>query len=550
MTLVKHHEISFATFANVGQVFKRTFHPTLRLTCDQPSSRSASLQPAIALTQWERQTFLFLRRAAQAFKTSPPVELRVAGGWVRDKLLSRCTGDIDIAIANATGSQFALHVHRYAKSLRHNPYPYAGPPEFFPAFCSVKCIAAKPANSRHLETAAVHLDGLNLDFVQLRTEDYASSTFSRVPSTVAAASPAEDAYRRDFTVNSLFYNIHSHIVEDWTEQGLTDLSQGILRTPLDAADTMRDDPLRALRAIRFACKLGFRLSEPLHLALSSHELHSLIIQKVSKERISHEFFQVIQSQRPLHGLRLIWEYGLTRSIFLNVFGRDDETMQNVFLDRIERVERALRLLHEALNVCGKTDRQAFCAEDRTVLVLAMLTWEISLIQPIIKDLFRQTRALQRDVSHVVVLGTNLETLLNQWKLLDNIDETMPDEAWVDLAEIVRDSGQHLWIPTVIFGAMRSKVPALLPKFLSVGLNGDVCRMKPIMDGNTLKRELELKKGPKVGRALRELIRLQLGNTRSLWREKRQESTRPSKTSCSCSVKEYLQELKRRMATQR
>lgn len=548
MAFTKHHEVLFATYTNVTKVLTRTFHPTLCLSRDRASPPTLP-PPKIKLTQWERQTFLFLRRAAHAFKGSP-VRLRVAGGWVRDKLLGRNTGDIDVAIENTTGALFALHVHHYAKSLRQNSSPFIGPSEFVPSFCSVKCIAAKPANSRHLETAAVHMDGLNLDFVQLRSEDYANSSFSRVPSTVVAASPAEDAYRRDFTVNSLFYNIHTHKVEDWTERGISDLSQGVLHTPLDASETLRDDPLRALRAVRFACKLGFRLSEPLHLALSSPELHSLIIQKVSRERVSHELFQVIRSQRLLHGLRLVWRYGLVRSIFLDAFGSDEDTARRTFLDRMKRLELALQLLQEALDTCSEKDHQAFRQEDKTVLVLAVLTWEISQIQPIIKDALRQTRSLQRDVTHVAVLGRNLETLLRQPNLVDIIDTTMADDAWIDFAEILRDSGEHLWIPTVIFGALCSNVMDLFPKFLSVGLNGNVCRVKPLVDGNKLKKELELRKGPEVGRALRELIRLQLGNTRILWEQEQRESVQSSERSSKMDAEDCLRMLKRRLPIQR
>lgn len=549
MAIANHHEIAFATFTNVNKVFKRTFRPTLCLSCKQPSSPELT-PPTIKLNQWERQTFLFLRRAAHAFEASPPVTLRVAGGWVRDKLLGRNTGDIDIAVENTTGAQFAFHVHHYAKSLRQNPLPFIGPPEFVPTFCSVKCIAAKPANSRHLETAAVHMDGFNLDFVHLRSEDYANSSFSRVPSTVKAASPAEDAYRRDFTVNSLFYNVHSHRVEDWTERGLTDLSQGVLHTPLDASETMRDDPLRALRAVRFACKLGFCLSEPLHKALSSPELHTLIIQKVSRERVSHEFFQVIRSQHVFHGLELFWKYGLVRSIFLDAFGADEDTIQKSFMERMGRVELALHLLEEALSTYTNAEHQVFRTEDRTILVLTVLIWEIPLIEAIVKDAFRQTRTLQRDVTRVLVLGKNLVDLMQQWKISDDINSTLTDEAWVDLAEILRDSGERLWTPTVIFAALLSNVPDLFQKFLSIGLNGDVCQVKPVMDGNKLKQELRLRKGPEVGRALRELIRLQLRNTRRIWEQSNQRGKQTSRESSKLSLEDCLQLLKRHMAIQR
>ena len=75
--------------------------------------------------------------------------------------------------------------------------------------------------------------------------------------------PEQDAMRRDFTINSLFYNINESRVEDLTHRGLEDLRQGLLRTPLAAMETFMDDPLRVLRAVRFGTRFGFELEASL-----------------------------------------------------------------------------------------------------------------------------------------------------------------------------------------------------------------------------------------------------------------------------------------------
>ena len=75
--------------------------------------------------------------------------------------------------------------------------------------------------------------------------------------------PEQDAFRRDFTINSLFYNINTGTVEDFTGRGIEDMKFGIIRTPLPAKETFIDDPLRVLRAIRFASRFGFSLDESL-----------------------------------------------------------------------------------------------------------------------------------------------------------------------------------------------------------------------------------------------------------------------------------------------
>lgn len=98
-------------------------------------------------------------------------------------------------------------------------------------------IQANPDQSKHLETATLRLCGLPIDLVHLRSETYTKE--SRIP-TIEVGTPEEDARRRDFTVNSLFYNINLQKVEDFTSMGLDDLKSGVIRTPLDAQVTFLD----------------------------------------------------------------------------------------------------------------------------------------------------------------------------------------------------------------------------------------------------------------------------------------------------------------------
>lgn len=101
-------------------------------------------------------------------------------------------------------------------------------------------IQANPDQSKHLETATLRLHGLPIDLVHLRSEKYTEE--SRIP-TIEVGTPEEDARRRDFTINSLFYNINLQKVEDLTGTGLEDLRNGIIRTPLDPQITFSDGVL-------------------------------------------------------------------------------------------------------------------------------------------------------------------------------------------------------------------------------------------------------------------------------------------------------------------
>jgi len=189
----------------------------------------------IKLTHPERRLQDLLVAAAAAWPRKPKqtesLTVRFAGGWVCDKLLACENVDIDVAVDIATGVQFALHIESYltANSLQ--------PSELF----HYNTINRNVEQSKHLETATVHFMGLDLHFVNLRSEEYVEH--SRIPETMRFGTPKEDAERRDLTINSLFYNLHTESVEDFTGMGEGDIKNGIIRTPLDPMTTFMDDPL-------------------------------------------------------------------------------------------------------------------------------------------------------------------------------------------------------------------------------------------------------------------------------------------------------------------
>ena len=197
---------------------------------------SSSSYGKIVLSNSEVNFFQLLLQARESNNLT--TEIRVAGGWVRDKLLNFRSSDLDIALDNCTGEEFAQHVLKYLGSKG-----------------KIGKSKENPEKSKHLATAFVHIGEFEVDFVNLRTEDY---TDSRIPQ-MKFGTAREDAFRRDFTINALFYNILTNKVEDLTGKGLEDLQKQLLQTPLPAIQTFADDPLRMLRAIRFATRLSFTL---------------------------------------------------------------------------------------------------------------------------------------------------------------------------------------------------------------------------------------------------------------------------------------------------
>lgn len=180
---------------------------------------------SIVLTETEKRLFATLLSASQAanLKTT----LRAAGGWVRDKLLGRDSPDIDIALDDMYGKDFAEHVNQYLEAQGNETR-------------NVAVIQSNPDQSKHLETARMKVQDMWIDLVNLRSESYAAG--SRIP-TIEFGSPEQDALRRDFTINSMFYNLNTGEIEDFTKRGLDDLRNGLIRTPLPPMETFQDGML-------------------------------------------------------------------------------------------------------------------------------------------------------------------------------------------------------------------------------------------------------------------------------------------------------------------
>ncbi len=147
----------------------------------------------VELKPSEVELFNVLKAAAQhaELKTT----LRCAGGWVRDKLLGKDSKDIDIALDDVLGTRFAEHLNSYLESQGK-------------VTGRIAVVQANPEQSKHLETAKVKVNELEIDLVNLRSETYASEADHRIPE-MSFGTPEQDAYRRDFTFNSMFYNIHT-----------------------------------------------------------------------------------------------------------------------------------------------------------------------------------------------------------------------------------------------------------------------------------------------------------------------------------------------------
>ncbi|KAL8372414.1 hypothetical protein RB595_001965 [Gaeumannomyces hyphopodioides] len=258
--------------------------------------------------------------AAGAVTTGPatepePVVLRWAGGWVRDKLLGIESHDIDVAINTMTGEVFTNQLVEFcadpANVERHGITPGD--------IGNLHKVAANPDKSKHLETVATRMFGIEVDFVNLRKETYAQD--SRNPQ-MEFGTAEEDALRRDATVNALFYNLNTDEIEDFVG-GTPDLDRKLIRTPLEPLQTFTDDPLRVLRLVRFASRLGFSIDPAAEATMSNPAVLEALRLKISRERVGIEVDKMLKGKHPRDSLRLIERLGLYNAVFVDPTRRQE-----------------------------------------------------------------------------------------------------------------------------------------------------------------------------------------------------------------------------------
>ncbi|MBC7826970.1 MAG: HD domain-containing protein [Chitinophagaceae bacterium] len=232
----------------------------------------------------EKELFVFEKIAHAARELGVPGY--IIGGFVRDKILNRKTKDADI-VAVGDGIQLA---HAVAKLF--NPRPSVS---FFKTF----------------GTAHIKIDDLEVEFVGARKESY--QIHSRNPD-VEAGSLTDDQNRRDFTINALAISLNA---EDYGAlldpfNGMRDLENRIIQTPLDPLQTFSDDPLRMMRAIRFSSQLDFSIAPKTYEAIKNNAERIKII---SQERITEELNKILMSSKPSIGFDLLYKTGLLNIIF-------------------------------------------------------------------------------------------------------------------------------------------------------------------------------------------------------------------------------------------
>jgi tRNA nucleotidyltransferase/poly(A) polymerase len=213
------------------------------------------------------------------------LEVFVIGGYVRDRIMNRpFNDDIDILVIG-NGIEYAEKVAQHLDT-KVNVFKSFG-------------------------TAMLRYQTIDIEFVGARKESYRAN--SRKP-IIEDGTLEDDQQRRDFTVNAMAIGLNKHNYGQLVDpfQGCEDIKQKIIRTPLDPAITFSDDPLRMMRAIRFATQLQFTIKPETFEAI---KLNKERIKIVSQERITDELQKIVASKRPSIGFKLLFDSGLLSLIF-------------------------------------------------------------------------------------------------------------------------------------------------------------------------------------------------------------------------------------------
>jgi len=478
------------------------------------------------LTKEELELFSILKQVASQTGTTP----RVAGGWVRDKILGFNSDDIDIMVDNMSGASFAKKVSQFLK--------ISGP----------HVIQENPDKSKHIESAKSKIplssgNDVEVDFVQARKEIYSDE--SRIPS-VDVATPEEDAMRRDLTINALFYNIVSGTIEDFTGNGIKDLITNTIRTPGDPYQRFLEDPLRILRAIRFAAKYNGVVDEQTLKAMSDESLQEKLINIVSQERMGQEIVKMLKNKNSDNSIKIMKDIGL----FQRVLSKSLEGTE--YEGKLSGLDMDQENKHHQLNLWNHTFRVIknvlefnpdLDEEKRIIMLLAALTHDLGKLCEWIKK-------KSEDGSSTSYVGHEDESakIVNHLLKFLKLDQYIKPVAAIAeshmhphalqndkssekaLRKFVRRMGEKSieWLDvfniSIADACAKSNDcdPSVFQSYIDLkarienaisGINMNDKKVKPILNGLEIMQHLNIKEGPWMKKVLAYLLELQDENPR-------------------------------------
>ncbi|NYT93649.1 CCA tRNA nucleotidyltransferase [Salinispora sp. H7-4] len=419
-------------------------------------------------------------------------ELHLVGGSVRDALLGRLGDDLDFC-TDAQPDETLRIVRGWAEAIWET--------------------------GREFGTIGVQRDGLRLEITTFRAEVY--DQVSRNPAVQYGTSLAEDLKRRDFTVNAMAVSLPEHHFTD-PHGGLADLAAKVVRTPAAPEESFRDDPLRMLRAARFAAQLRFAVHPDVRAAMVRMAAD---LDRITAERIRDEFTKLLCGADPVAGLRLLVDTGLAERFLPELTGLKLEIDEHA--QHKDVYEHTLTVVRNAVSY----------EEDGCDFILRMAALMHDVGKPATKAVGSDGRV---SFHHHEVVGARLTKA--RMKALRFPRETTTKVTalvalhlrfygygrgeWTDSAvrRYVTDAGDllarlHKLTRSDCTTRNRRKAAglaadydALEERIARLAAEEDLARVRPDLDGNAIMELLGVPPGPVVGQAWKHLkeVRLERG----------------------------------------
>lgn len=406
--------------------------------------------------------------------------LFIVGGYVRDKLMGRPPSeDVDIVLEGN-----ALELARFLHDKGIADY--------------------WPVTYDRFGTAMVSIAGHTVEMVGARREEYTPD--SRKP-VVEHASLYDDAFRRDFTINTLMENLHTGEILDLTGMGERDIRARIIRTPSDPEMRFSEDPLRMLRAVRFAVKLGFEIEASTKEAIKRNAPRLKVI---SAERIREEFVKIMLSEEAATGLRMLKELALLEHFAPELLAMDGVTQDGMHTyDVWEHTLHALQSLPPQAGLVlrlavlfhdtGKPETKAHDSEGN-VHFYGHEKLSARIAQKVMHRLRFPTKQIYR-VARLVSMHMRIGEYRSEWN--DSAVRRLIRDAGEDLSDLVA-----LAIADRLGSGIRASaddIEELRERIEHIMLKMPIHELESPLDGREIMDLLQIEPGPKVREVKRFLI---------------------------------------------
>ena len=451
-----------------------------------------------SLTEKEKECFSIIMNILKKNNLTSTI-CRVAGGWVRDKLLGKESDDIDIALNDMKGSTLANLINE----------------ELYPGKNKVGIIQQNVEKGKNLETATIKVCQTWIDLVNLRCEDKNK-----------IGTPLTDAERRDLSINSLFYNINEEKVEDFTNKGIHDLENGIIETPIDAEITFRDDPLRILRMLRFAIKYKFRIGFNInnYIEKNKEEIVKNFYDNISKERIEKELYKVFNMNNSSFAIAYLYSFNILDIILLTKNYDQENNYDNIFLKIANLYILGEYLLEKTKIFEIEMNPENFNKIDYSLLLLTLYFRNIKnnndnslMNQQILKFTYKTSTDYLKSNYLMCAYFDELYNLINQenynrlfiGKVLRKI--TYKNILPCLYASIVYEYIEKTQLNNLMNDIDNNLLQNIIEKnkrFLSYIINEDMMhidKMKPLFNGKEILEKLNIKAGKELGFLIEYLI---------------------------------------------